>query len=241
MKPIKLFTAVLLISIAMSSCKSSINMIGYWTNREIPRPAEKRSLFIMALTPDINARNIIETDLKETAMANGFKATNSIAEMGAMQVGKDFPADAILKKVKELGYDAIFTVAIKDIKKQGHFVRASDNFYSPMASYGGYYGNFGSYFGNYYGTHYGNYSGNYMGGPGIMIGTSSYSPSYTYENTTYYLESNLYETSSQQLLLSIQTKAVDPPEITKSSKLYCKKLIDLLKSQAKLERKSGLN
>ena len=80
-----------------------------------------------------------------------------------------------------------------------------------------------------------------MGGPGIMIGTSSYSPSYTYENTTYYLESNLYETSSQQLLLSIQTKAVDPPEITKSSKLYCKKLIDLLKSQAKLERKSGLN
>lgn len=179
----------------------------------------------MVLTADLHVRDVMETDLKEAAIKNGNKVVTSIEALGPMNVGKKFPADVILKKIKELGMEAIFTVAVKDINTESHYVRASDNFYNPMGTYN-YYGNFGNYYGNYW------------GGTSFVIGTglSEVTPGYTLEKKTYYLESNLYETSTQDLLMSIQTKAVDPDSINKASKEYTSKLVSLIASERKLQK-----
>jgi hypothetical protein len=56
-------------------------------------------------------------------------------------VGKNFPADAILAKVKDLQLETIFSVALKDVTTESHYVQSSQSFYIPINSYG-YYGNF---------------------------------------------------------------------------------------------------
>ncbi|MEI6086600.1 MAG: hypothetical protein WCR66_03350 [Bacteroidota bacterium] len=60
------------------------------------------TMFIMVLAQDLNVRNVVETDLKAAAEKRGIKVYTSIETLGAMIVGKKFPADAILAKVKEL-------------------------------------------------------------------------------------------------------------------------------------------
>lgn len=226
MKTNKLVLAICCLALLAASCKSTVFMIGFWANKDKPQPDHKRSLFIMVLTADLHVRDVMETDLKEAALSKGFKVTTSIEALGPINVGKKFPADAILKKVKDLGMEAIFTVAVKDINTESHYVRASDNFYNPMGTYN-YYGNFGNYYGNYW------------GGTSFVIGTglSEVTPGYTLEKKTYYLESNLYETSTQDLLLSIQTKAVDPSSLNKASKEYTSKLVSLIESERKLQKK----
>jgi len=56
----------------------------------------------MVLAQDMNPRNVVETDLKSETEKRGIKVYTSIETLGAMNVGKNFPADAILAKVKEL-------------------------------------------------------------------------------------------------------------------------------------------
>ena len=93
-----------------------------------------------------------------------------------------------------------------------------------MGSAYGYYGNFVSYYGS----------------PGVVIGLGSgyetTNPGYTVEKKTFYLESNLYETSTQDLLLSIQTKAVETVSTYKVSQEFTAKLIELIEDEGKIKK-----
>ncbi len=232
MKKIKLLLAFCSIIIMMVGCKSSsMSVIGFWAKKDTEVLGKKRSLFIMVLAQDLNARNVLETDLKAAAEKRGLKTVTSIEALGAMNVGKNFPVEAILAKVKELKLETIFTVAVKDIRTESHYVQASQTYYNPVSNYG-YYGNFGSYYGNYWGSGLG------MMGPGVVMSTgmSSYNPGYTVEKKTIYLESNLYDTQSQELLMSIQTKAVDPESIAKASKKFTSEMVKELDTEIKLRK-----
>jgi hypothetical protein len=234
MKSIKLIAAITCIVLIFSACSSSKqDVIGFWVNSKKPVLGTKRSMFIMVLAQDLNARNVVETDLKAAAEKRGIKVYTSIETLGAMNVGKNFPADVILAKVKELQLESIFTVALKDVKTESHYVQSSQSYYNPMSSYG-YYGNFGSYYGNFWAPGVG------MGiaAPGVVMSTgmSTYTPGYTKEKKTFYIESNLYETATQELLLSMQSKAVDPETIHKASKQFTEKLVQELNAEIKLRK-----
>jgi hypothetical protein len=234
MKSIKFIAAISCLVILLTSCSSSKQeVIGFWVNSKKPVLGTKRSMFIMVLAQNLNTRNVVETDLKAAAEKRGIKVATSIETLGAMNVGKDFPADAILAKVKALGLESIFTVALKDVKTESHYVQSSQTFYNPMSSYG-YYGSFGSYYGNFYGGGMG------MGiaAPGIVMSTgmSNYTPGYTTEKKTFYIESNLYETATQDLLLSMQSKAIDPETVNKASKQFTEQLVKELNAEIKLRK-----
>lgn len=234
MKLTKIFAALTCIVIILAACSSSKQeVIGFWVNSKKPVLGTKRSMFIIVLAPNLNTRNVVETDLKAAAEKRGIKVATSIETLGAMNVGKDFPADAILAKVKALGLESIFTVALKDVKTESHYVQSSQSFYNPMSSYG-YYGNFGSYYGNYWAPGMG------MGiaAPGVVMSTgmSTYTPGYTQEKKTFYIESNLYETATQELLLSMQSKAVDPETVNKASKQFTEQLVKELNAEIKLRK-----
>ena len=233
MKLIKIVAAITCIVLIFSCSSSKQDVIGFWVNSKKSVLGAKRSMFIIVLAQDLNARNVVETDLKAAAEKRGIKVYTSIETLGAMNVGKNFPADAILTKVKELQLETIFTVALKDVKTESHYVQSSQSFYNPMSNYG-YYGNFGSYYGNYWAPGMG------MGiaAPGVVMSTgmSTYTPGYTKEKKTFYIESNLYETATQELLLSMQSKAVDPETINKASKQFTEKLVKELNAEIKLRK-----
>ena len=234
MKLTKLLAGITCLIMILSACSSSKQeVIGFWVSSKKPVLGTKRSMFIMVLAQNLNNRNVVESDLKAAAEKRGIKVATSIETLGAMNVGKDFPADAILAKVKELGLESIFTVALKDVKTESHYVKSSESFYNPVSTYG-YYGNFGSYYGNYWAPGMG------MGiaAPGVVMSTgmSTYTPGYTQEKKTFYIESNLYETATQELLLSLQSKAVDPESINKASKQFTEQLVKELNAEIKLRK-----
>ena len=124
------------------------------------------------------------------------------------------PKELILNNIKKLGCDVVFIVALIDQKSETHYT-PSTTMYSAAPFYG-YYGTFGSYY---------NYS------------SVVYSPGYYTTDNTYYLESNLYDVNTEELLVSMQSKVVNPKSIEKGSKEYTKALIQELENQGFLKNK----
>ena len=91
--------------------------------------------------------------------------------------------------------------------------------YTPYAygSYGG-YGGYGAY------GPYGGFGGYY----GYAVSTMS-TPGYYKTDNKYFLEAKMFDLKTEELLLSIQTKADNPSALEKSSKEYTQTLMDEIK------------
>jgi len=110
--------------------------------------------------------------------------------------------DAIKKKLIDKGYDAVITIGLKDIKEETHYVQGT-GYYNPM-SYG------------YYGSFYG-YS-SYMYG-------NVYQPGY-YSSTEYiYLETNLWDVETGELVWSGQSKSTGQGNVDKTANAYARAVV----------------
>lgn len=216
MKQSLLIVILLLVSFAvLNSCSPSIKTTASWVNKEKGVPQSYKSIFIVVLSQNIESKTILENDLYNAATAEGFKAYKSIEVFGPVSGKENMPVkEAFLKKVSDLGCETIFTVALVDKKSETRYNPGSTSIYAPYPMYG-YYGRFGGYYG---------YS------------SMMYSPGYYSTDKTYFLESNLYDAKTEELLLSIQSKAENPPAIQKSSKLYTESLIKELESLGLLKK-----
>jgi hypothetical protein len=121
-----------------------------------------------------------------------------------------------MRKIKEKECQTILTVSLVDSKSETKYIPGSSYTYDPMMYYGPYYGTFAGYY--------------------SYAATSFYSPGYYNTNSTYYLETNLYDAVEQGILFSIQTKAVNPPEINKASYQFTQTLIEELKRNGLLKK-----
>ena len=88
--------------------------------------------------------------------------------------------------------------------------------YAPYPAYG-YYGSFGGYYG---------YSSTYM-----------YDPGYYVNDKTYYIESNLYDLATGEIVWSVQSEAYDASDLNSLSKEYAALLINKLKQEGVLNKK----
>jgi hypothetical protein len=96
---------------------------------------------------------------------------------------------------------------VVDQKSETHYVPPSaSTVYSP-------YGGYGAYWGGYY-----------------AWSSTIYSPGYYTSDHTYFIESNLFDANSEKMLMSMQSKVVNPPEITKASKKYTNMLVTELQA-----------
>jgi hypothetical protein len=208
-------------TVSLVSCGPSIKTTASWVNREKLPPQPIKSIFIIALTENMEAKLTLEKDIAAAAEARGMKAYKSIDVMGPVGIKDIAPhKDAFDKKLAELGCESIFTVALVNKESETRYVPGTTTMYSPYG-YGGYggYGGFGAYggyggFGGYYG-----YSSSIMSTPGH----------YTTDKT-YFLEAKLFDIKTEELLLSIQSKAVNPGKISTSSKAYTQTLVEEIKS-----------
>lgn len=197
-------------ALLISSCSPSIKTTASWVNKErTTAPKQYKSVFIVVLTENLGTKTILENDLATAATAHGFKAYKSMESFGPITGKESLPVkEAFLKKVNDLGCESIFTVALIDKQSETRYNPGTTTIYAPYPRFG-YYGMFGGYYG---------YS------------SAMYSPGYYSTDKTYFLESNLYDARTEELLLSVQSKADNPPAIQKSSKIYTESLIKELES-----------
>ena len=212
----KLFSAVLILSLAIISCGPSIKTTGSWINKE-KLPAEPvKSVFIIAFTDNMAARSYLEDDLAIAAQKKGLKTYKSIDVIGPVDIKYIAPVkDVFMKKLQALNCETIFTVALIDATSETKYVGGVSVAYSPYS-----YHSYGSYGG--YGPHgdYGGFGGYYS------YAVSTMSTGYYKTDSKYFLEAKMFDLKTEELLLSIQTAADNPAAIEKSSKDYTNAVMD---------------
>ena len=180
--------SALCIAAVISSCSTQNTYItASWKK---PNTSLKKydNVFIDVLSSNIAAKQQLEDALQQKFTESGIKSEKSIDAMPP-----DFESqntknkDAILGKIKASNADAILTVALIDEKDKQRYVPGGG--YNPGFQYG------------FYNNYWGYYSGRY----GYL-----YSPGYYTTDKVYYIETNLYDAGSEQLVWSTQSKTYNP-------------------------------
>jgi len=211
------FASVLLISCSPTK-KSTVTVIGSWINKEKIPATPENSVFIVVLTQDMSIRSTMESELAAAATANGVKAIQSLSVLTPVTgVDDSIIIEAFKRTVIKSGCSSVLIVTLLDSKNDTKYIPSSSYSYQPYPHYG-YYGTYYSYYGQAYNT----------------IST----PGYYVTDNTYYIESNLYDVATQDILFSIQTKAVNPNDMGKASKQFAETLVDDLKSNGLLKKRS---
>ena len=224
MRQSRFFLALLSLTICLTivSCAPStkIKTTAAWANREKIPPEPLKSIFIIAFTDNLEVRSDLENDLAAAAEKKGLKTYKSIDIIGPVDMKSIAPVkDVFIKKLQELNCEAIFTVALVHATSETRYIPASTVTYSPY-SYGA-YGNYGGYGAQ---GAYGGFGGYY----GYAVSTMS-TPGYYKTDSKYFIEAKLFDTKTDELLLSIQSKVTNPSNIGKASKQYTETLMQTIK------------
>jgi hypothetical protein len=206
------FVSAILFAFSFYSCSSSsMRVMATWVNKKDTPTVQpgKHKIFIFVMTQNYEAQMNLENDLAEAAEAKGIKTVRSIEAFGPILTVDKLPKkEVLIQAIKDVGCDAIFSVAVVDQQSETHYVPAtSSSAYMPYGGYGYYYSGFYSY------------------------SPAFYSPGYYTTDKTYFIESNLYDVGTEKLLISMQSKVVNPGDIAKASKQYTKLLVTELQNQ----------
>lgn len=199
------YLLILLVAIFFVSCSPSQKVINSWVNKDAATNKPYKKIFVIAMTENQAARNIVEDDLSQAITEHNFEVVKSINVFPATFTKKSAPSkETIIEKVKELNCDLIFAVSLLDSKTQTRYVPGTVS-YAPYPAYG-YYGGFGTYYGYYSPT--------------------VYSPGYYTTDDIYYMEANLFDAKTGNILWSVQTEAYNPSNLNQFSSTYSNVIID---------------
>jgi hypothetical protein len=193
-----------------------MRVMATWVNKEKVQalPKGQHTIFIFVMTQNFEAKTALENDLANAARAKGLKVYTSLDVFGPILTKANRPyKDAMLATIRGLGCDAIFTVALVDQESQTRYVQGTgvSGAFSPYAGYGFTYAGYYDY------------------------ATEFYTPGYYTTDKTYFIESNLFDAKTEEMLISMQSKVENPPEIEKASKQYTAILVQELQNQGFLK------
>src|SRR6478736_5553247 len=218
-----LATIIIIANSCSATKKPTMEVIASWVNKEAVDSLKKvnagkvNSVFIVALTQNMSVRSAMENDLAAEATAHGIKPIRSLSVLTPVTgVPDSVIIQAFTRQVEKSGCDAVLIVSLLDSRSDTKYIPASSYSYDPYSHYG-YYG----YYPTYYATTYSTIS----------------TPGYYVTDNTYYMESNLYNVASREILFSIQSKAVNPNDIEEASKKFATTLIDEIKANDMLKKR----
>lgn len=198
----------ILFAFFLISCGTNTQIIGSWTSDELPTEKSYSKVFIAALTPNKNVQNALENNLASAARQKGIEASTSAQTFTRTFTQDSQPSKSeILDKVKAQGANAIFTVTLLDQDSETRYIPGNTTYYRPI-TYGGYYGRFYSYYNTVYPV--------------------TYDPGYYKTDKIYYLESNLYDANTEELIWSAQSKTVNPADIDSFARDYTQAMVNEL-------------
>jgi hypothetical protein len=189
----KIFTLIAIL-LVVAGC-SSTALIGSWIDPEV-KSIEGKSIAIFCLTPRLDIRNNVETQMSDALQAKG---VNAMRSMDFITPGK-MDKEVIALILKQNNITGVIIVSLMDAQKETYYVPGSVA-YSPA-----YYGR--PYYG-YYGSAY----------------STVYNPGYYQTTTSYFIECNAYRLSDERLVYSSQSKTVDPSSISKFAYDYSKAIV----------------
>lgn len=184
----------ILILIFAASCSPSTRIIGSWTSPE-KDTAGYDDLFVAAVVDNVRIRQVVEDEMQNQLNSRNIQSRTSISAIKPdFWSSEELDKEAIIKIIGESKHDGILTMTLID--------QTSEERYVPGAMMGGpmmmgpswgWRGNFGGYWGMQH---------------GLMM-----NPGYVVNDRKYFVEINLYDADSQQLVWSGQSKTINPESV----------------------------
>jgi len=191
---------------ALTACTPPQQVINSWVNPDFKPKQHYKSIFIVAFAQDLDTKIAVENELAKVIESRGRKAVKSSDVLtAAFKADTTRTREQLIQAISELGCDAVFTVALIDVK--------TEESYQPATAY---YPVEHSFYDSY--NRYAFYYYDYVEEPG-----------YTIVDRTFYFETNFYDLASDQLISSIQSDAYNPTDIKSLMKRYSRLMISQLK------------
>lgn len=192
--------------ILLSSCAPTTQITGSWKNPK-QTSTDIQSIFIAALTGNIVAKSTLENNISEALNKENITSIKSVDEFPPGLLKDSIPKEVVMDKVKKKNHQAILTISLLKKKTESRYIRGSTA-YAPMARYG------------YYDSFYGYYS---------YWSPYAYSPGYYVNDDVYYLETNLYNSKTETLIWSAQSKTYSYDGLSSFSKTFAKVIVKKMK------------
>ena len=161
---------------------------------------------VIGLVGNLAVRQNMEQEVAQELVENGMSATASMNFLPPNAQSKSPNIERITRLIKAKGFDAVLIVTLDDVDKERQYVQGRTT-YHPHTRY--------HRFGNYYSTSYHRVR----------------RPGYFTSSTTFYIESNLYDLGSEELVWMTQAKTTDPGSLKSASKSYAKNLTNVMKKE----------
>ncbi len=197
------------------SCSGSKQLSGVWINTEKMKGKSYRSIFLMAQTRDIQARQSVENALAAKAADKGYLAVKSIDVLTPSLSDTALPSHtAIEQAARSSNCDAVFVVTLLNKEESVRYVPGAA-VYSPAPYY--------SWNGNFYGYY------------NHWTPTVSH-PGYYTKEKNYFLQSNLYDLATGELMLSVQSEVFSPTSMDRFSRDYVNDLVGKMEKEGLLKK-----
>lgn len=164
------------------------------------------NIFIAALTKEVSTKQSVESGLETLLQQKGLTVEKSVDVFPptfTTQTGQQ--RQMVMSQIQRTNADGILTVALLRRETESHYVPGGGGYWNPGLRYG-YYNNFWSYYNNWY--------------PQI------YSPGYYDQTKVYYIETNLYNAKTEELIWTAQTRTYDPTSTESFLKGYVNAIYD---------------
>jgi len=203
-----IYFPTVLIALLLSACGPSQKITNSWINPEAGANAPYKSIFVIVLSQTKETSFSVEDRMAAIIASRGQKVVLASSVFPPnLSISENFSREEMAAAIKRTGCDAVFVIALLDVKAEEYY--QPGRAYYPMN-----YGMYGSYYG-YYNHYY------------PMV----YSPGYYTSDKTYYIESNFYDLEHDQLLWSIQSEAYNPSSIDSWFDRYSYDLLNELKKE----------
>lgn len=201
---IKLLAIVFAVAL-LSACGTTTEITSSWRKPNATANGY-RNIFIAAMTSNIPAKQAVESGLQEQLQKMGLTVKKSMDVFPpnfSTQTGQK--RELVLERIQSTNADGILTIALLKKETENRYVRTGGAYWNPGLRYG-YYNRFWTYYNNWY--------------PYL------YAPGYYDEQKVYYLETNLYDAKTEQLIWAAQSETYDPSSIDSFLKGYVKSIYE---------------
>ncbi|WP_419700931.1 hypothetical protein [Mucilaginibacter sp. NFX135] len=190
----------LLLAGLLTACGTTTMITGSW-RKDNATANGYQNIFVAAMTSNIPVKQAVENGLEQQLREKGLtieKSVDVFPPSFSTQTGAK--RELVLSKIQKTGADGILTIALLRKETESRYIPGGA-YYNPGLRFG-YYHRFWNYYSNW--------------SPYI------YAPGYYDQQKVYYLETNLYDAKTEELIWAAQSKTYDPTNLDSFLKGYIK-------------------
>ena len=216
MKTFRSLSVIILIT-GFCACGTSTKVTGSWRKANATANGYK-NIFVTAMSSNISAKQAVETGLQRQLEGKGLRVEKSMDIFPpnfSTQTGQK--REYVVSKIQATGADGILTIALLKQETESRFV-PTGGYWNPGLRYG-YYNRFWNYYSNWY--------------------PSLNAPGYYDNSKVYYLETNLYDARTEELIWAAQSETYDPSSIDSFLKGYIKSIYERMEKDGLISPQAG--